>query len=476
MNLSKKDYIWSYLGFFLKFGSSLMLTPFTLIFLSTHELGLWYTFASTSSIAYLLDLGFGQNFSRNFVYAWSGCTELKKEGVEIISEEISGKPNKKLFVILLRSSAYIYFRISIIALLLLLLLGVPYINYIMSNYDNNYVVQWIIYSFAIFINLLYSYKFGALEGAGYIAESQKSITVGKISNVIISILFLKLGFGLYSLCVGFLVDIIVSRIMISFYINQKVINYKEFRVLKSEVSLKEILETIKILSFNARKTAIVTLSNTLMGQLSTLICSGVIGVDATASFGLCNQLISIINSVASINHQTNMPVYSNLWIDGRKDKIKRVYSFSILIFITIWIFGIASLVTIGIPIIKLIKPNIDLPFFVVLIMSLTGMVEGYYTLNINFIVTKNRIPYVLSNFTSLCVMILFYIITLKFMNLGIYALILGKTIAQSLYNYWKWNKFALQEADLTLKACIIMGVNEMFKNLNMGKLLKIRKD
>ncbi|MCR5742964.1 MAG: hypothetical protein K6F92_04435 [Lachnospiraceae bacterium] len=427
----------------MKYSFSFIITPIIVIFLKTEELGLWYTFASINAFACLLDLGFSQNFLRNFAFAWGGAKELEKEGV---AKQSAGEPNKRLYSILLSASSKLYLVISSVAFIALLIIGTPYILYIMRGYEQSYLVPWLVYAFAIFINLMFGWWFSALEGAGKIAKAQQAITIGNIANFVVVIVCMFLRVGLIGLALAYLINGLVSRAVAQYYFHKNVITKQEIAALQSDVSSSEIKQTVFTIWFNAKKNAVVTLAETLSGQLGTIICSGVISVEVTASYGLCCQIANIVTTIAVSNHTANMPVYANLWTNDDKQTIRKLYSRAIFAYMTISIvIGVLAIVF-GVPVIRIIKPSIELPYMMLLLVIITYVFDNLYSSNAKFIATKNKIPYVKDNIIALILVILLYILLLRGFELGVYGLIVGKVLGK-LFLYIKWNHYAFKMVD-----------------------------
>ena len=81
IKITNKDVVWSYLGFFLNIANGLIVLPFLLHYLSSKEIGLWYTFMSISAFVALLDFGFSPTLTRNVSYVWGGAKKLNKIGI-----------------------------------------------------------------------------------------------------------------------------------------------------------------------------------------------------------------------------------------------------------------------------------------------------------------------------------------------------------------------------------------------------------
>ena len=73
IKVGKRDIIWSYLGSFFQYCTSLIILPLILSNILEEELGLWYSFASIGTLVTYLDFGFSTTLVRNITYAWSGA-------------------------------------------------------------------------------------------------------------------------------------------------------------------------------------------------------------------------------------------------------------------------------------------------------------------------------------------------------------------------------------------------------------------
>ena len=110
ITIDRKDYIWSYIGSFVKLGVNIILLPIILVYLSDDELGLWYVFGSIATLVALLDFGFAPALARNISYVWCGATNLKKEDINVI--DTKGETDFQYFKTLLQTCKMIYFLIN----------------------------------------------------------------------------------------------------------------------------------------------------------------------------------------------------------------------------------------------------------------------------------------------------------------------------------------------------------------------------
>lgn len=438
IKVSNKDFIVSYLSYFMKFGASLLLTPLVVYFLPEQELGLWYTFASVAYIIDLMDLGFNPNLTRNLTFAWSGATALTKEGVpESYNKE--GKPNLNLFGIVFNTCKILRMMMAMLSLIIMLTIGTVYINHTMRDFSGtNYIIPWIIYSMAIGCNYFFGYWASALRGIGCIAEGQQAILLSKVVHLSLSAIFLFWGFGLTGLCFSYLMSGLAERTFARHSFLKQGLSKKEIKRYTQNCSHKEFFETLSIVWYNAKKSAINSISTAIISQVGVLLCSGILGVVTTAAYGLCNQIFTTTIAMGRIANNIFTPKYSDLRMHKNYDELRKYYSIAEVVYWGICIVVMVAACTLGIPLIKIIKPGVVLEIPMLLLIGVTHYLEGEAQLNMNVISTANSIPFVKASvITSIMVVVANYVF-LRFTRLGIYGIILSKLLVQAAYMDWKW--------------------------------------
>ncbi len=206
---SRKDIIWNYIGVFVSFGYGIVMLPFSVYFLDGDSLGLWYVFQSIGAIAVLLDFGFSPTFGRNINYCWSGTSRLEKEGASFAGE---GEPDFSLMKKVLKTCKLIYGIISVVALVFLVSAGSGYVLYV-TEFKNIkiYLTAWIIYAIAVFMNIYFGYYSSFLRGVGAIAENNKAVVIGRVIQIVLTVVLLSCGFGIIGCSVAYLFNGLIFR-------------------------------------------------------------------------------------------------------------------------------------------------------------------------------------------------------------------------------------------------------------------------
>lgn len=458
INLSKQDILWSYIGTILSMGANLLMLPFLMIFLDENTLGLWYVFASIGAIATLFDFGFGVTFARNVTYAWAGARELKKEGAELA---INSEPDYRLMKKVLKTCKIIYGIIAGSALLLLLTLGTGYVIFVSREINGyTYIIAWIIYAVAVFLNLYYGYYASFLRGVGNVAQANKNTVWARLLQIILMAVLLFMKIGLIGACVAYLAYGTLFRLLGKhFFYKYKGIGENLSKV-KYEPSGDEIKEMISIVWHNAWRDGAISLCNYCCNQVSTLICSAYLSLAETGTYSIGVQIASAIATIAGTLYNTYQPELQVAYISADKDKMRKTMSMIVVSFVYLFFLGTASFCVIGIPFLKLIKPSVVVSIPILIGLCVYQFILKYRNCYTSYFSCTNRIIYV-GGFTIsaiLCVGLSF--VAIGPLNMGIWGLINAQIISQAVYNLWKWPSLGHKELGLSIKDMIYIGNQE----------------
>lgn len=348
--------IWNYIGIIVSLGSNFILIPFLIAFLDTDMYGLWNVFISLGAISNLFDFGFNSIFSRNVAYCWSGVNELKKEDV-VISEKNS-KTNYKLMKQVIKTCQIIYSIISSVAFMMLALFGSIYILSISSYLNNNIIilVAWILYALGIFFNLLYGYFDSFLRGIGKIGAVNKIRTFTKIVQMVMTVILLYCGLGIISASIAYIISGLIFRFTCKriFY---QYSNIGEKMQNEPNPTKKEIYNTFTIVWHNAWKEGVVSLSNYISNQATTLLCASFLTLTEVGKYSLAVQLTSAVGQISTALFASYQPSFQEAYTHRNFDYIRKYLSFSMTIYILLFFLGITGIVIVVIPILQYVRPN-----------------------------------------------------------------------------------------------------------------------
>lgn len=464
VKITKSDYIWSYIGYFFTLFTNVIILPFVMKLVPTKELGLWYTFLSVGQLVNIFDNTFTLSVSRNLTYAWSGMKEIRAEGFD--KEELNGKegPNYRLLISLVATCRAIFGTISLIALALLLTGGTAYIGYTAKEIGRNiWLIAWCIYSLGVFLNLFYSYWLTGLRGIGAIKQAQVANVFAKGTQIVLSLVGLFMGGGIIALSISFFVSGLVLRVAAKHSFMKYEGIEEANRKYRKQVKRDEIRENFKKIWFNAKKNGLNGIATFAITQSTTLICSAYLGLDETASYGLCLQIITAVAGVAMIYFNTVKPKMTELKIGGEetKEDFIKCASLSITIYWLMYLAEMIVLVTIGLPVLGLLKSDTAIPLAMISFMGFYLFLENNHSMFCGIIEMSNYVPYLKASLISGSSVVVGEFIVGRFTHIGIiYGLMFVQFIVQLCYNNWKWPSMLMKEYHLTPLSIVKIGCKE----------------
>lgn len=470
INVGKKDVIWSFLGTFFQYCTNLVILPFILNSISTQELGLWYSFASIGTLVTYFDFGFSSTLLRNITYAWSGADKIRKKG--FVTTDVKDKINIPFVKQMLFTCQIVCFVVAVIALIVMAFAGTSYILYVTRNFLNqqNVLIAWSIYALAVFLNIYYNYCANALKGIGLVGAYQKILVFSRALQIILSYLGIKLGFGLIALSSSYLVSGFMIRLLSKIFL-RKEIRRVEIEYGDQEAKLPNLpnlkrriddsIDVFKDIWYNAKRSGLIALCSYATNQSLTLICSAYLGVEETASYGLCLQLVSAIMSVAGLFMSIYQPKLINSMALNRDSEYRKLFSMCMFIFASVSCAGIVVVSSLLNWILSVLGSNTVIPVGMFIFMGIYmflehnhGQYTAYFTMRNEIVYLK---AYIISSFG-----IVFGSWILAIRGESIYMLMTVHFVVQICFNNWYWPYKAMKLMNTNPVKTMIEGSEESF--------------
>ena len=272
-----------------------LLLIFVPIFLDKATMGYWYTFASVAALATLADLGFTTIVTQFAAHEAVYLDFNKKSRTFNDDDEKLGRISS-LFRFSVKWSGILTFLCSAI----ILVVGIFVFNNDKSGQTIDWVTPWIIYALSSAFNFFLQVTLAFFEGCNQIKTSQRiKIVDGLIQNGV-AIVFLVLGFGLYSLSIGLLLGTIATFAQIIIYYHKTVIRFFKNRLLKDGFWLKDILSLLW-------KYAISWGAGYLIFQIYNPIVMVKYGSEAAGEVGYIITIVGAFVSIANVWSYVSVP-------------------------------------------------------------------------------------------------------------------------------------------------------------------------
>lgn len=453
---SRSDIIWNYIGIVMSMASNFLLLPFLIKFIDGEMLGLWYVYLSIGGIVILFDFGFNPTLARNVAYCWSGAKELNAEGV---GQTQGSEPNFDLLKRVISTCKAIYLVISVAALLVLLSIGTAYIHHISKNlFGGTVIASWLIYAVAVFLNLYYGYFATFLRGVGAVSIYNKINVFARLIQIIVSIGMLLLGYGIIAVSLAYL----LYGFLLRAFSKRAFYRYKgigeRLKSIPGKTSVDEIKRLFRIVWHNAWKDGLVAVANYCANQASTLIASMFLSLTETGLYSISVQLITAIATISAGLYTAYQPAMQSAYANHNRNESTRLMSLAMITYSFLFWAGTIALITVGIPILKWVKPENTYNIAVILGIAVYNFFykrQSYYA---SFISNTNHVPYVKAYVLSSIAGVVLSIIMVHFMKMGVWGLIIGQFLPQLIYNVWKWPREVYKILETTWAKLVAVGM------------------
>lgn len=441
--------------------SNLLLLPFMLKYVPGDYLGLWYVFLSIGGIVALFDFGLNPTFARNVAYCWSGAKKLNSEGVVFVDDH---GPNYILLSKVIDVCKRIYLIIAFVALISLLTFGSTYIYFISKDiFDATVVVSWLVYSIAVFLNLYYGYFATFLRGVGAVSEYNKINVFARTIQIIVSIVLMFAGFGIIAVASAYLLFGFLLR-----YLSKRVFfGYKDIGKELEKNAVKTTKDERTKLFFtvwhNAWRDGVISLSSYLAGHASVLIVSFFLSLEETGIYSISVQLVTAIVTVSGALYSAYQPSMQSAYINRNNPECERLMGTAMTAYFEMFLVAMLGLVTLGIPLLQIVKPSASFDVFVILGIGLYNFLYRRQTYYASFISNTNHVPYMTAYIASSLIGIVLSILLVAFCNMGVWGLIIGQLVPQLMYNCWKWPSEVYSLLDSSCLKMLKIGNVQIFK-------------
>lgn len=465
INLRKKDYIWSYVSSILAMGINVAILPFVLFYLDSSSLGLWYVFASINNLIMLLDFGFTPTLARNIAYVWSGAHEIEATGTDVSVRETCIEKN--LYAKTLTTSRYIYGVISLIATVILFGIGTVYIRAISPVGDLDYfTIAWIVYAAAILLNLYFNYYSAFLRGIGAVAENAKGTTLAKVVQLVLTPLFLMLGFDILGTSIAYLLSSIVLRIALRLY-------FYSFKGVKESLgnatihfSNNDILKLFKTVWHNAWRDGLVSVSMFCCLQANTLICSYILGLSSTGTYGLVIQITSAIVAISNVSYTTVQPKLQEFALQKRAKESSRLFARAVGVYCFTSSIMSVAFILFGPSLVRLLGKDFNMSLGVFVAICVYMIMYRGNNIFISCISNYNEIPYYRAYIVSGILTVISSYLLASLTNIGLWSLVIPPFLILLAYNFWKWPMIVFDKYNISVVSFLKLCFYESFEALS----------
>lgn len=441
-HIGKKEIAWSYAGTFFTIGAGVILLPFMLNKLPSETIGIWTVFQTISMLVFMMDMGFKPSFSRNLSYIFSGVKALQREG--ITQDPDTAEVDYSLLNGTLKAMKQLYSWFALAALVLLGTIGTVYFIFLLKKYSGDHadaIIAWILVVLINCYNIYTLYYEALLTGKGYIKESQQINILGQLCYLVLSIVLIYCGFGLTAIVGSQAVSVVIRRIL-----SYRVFYNPELKSRLANAGTQDSIPILKAIYPNAIKSGLTSIGGFLVNKSSVFICSLFLPLPVTASLGITIQVMEILNRCGVVVYTSTLPKIAQFRVERNIPELKRLYLYSVLALVLVFIGGSTALILLGNPILELLhSETLLLPSAMLCTMSLIYFLEENHIIATGYIMADNRIPFFIPSLLSGAGTVVLMLLFMRVFDWGLWGAILAPGVAQLVYQNWKWPSVVIKE-------------------------------
>ncbi|PWU11322.1 MAG: hypothetical protein C5B50_23540 [Verrucomicrobia bacterium] len=430
--------VWSWVFTGLKLAIGVILLPLVLRKLSDEDLGMYYVLQNLAMIAPMFDFGFSPSVMRFVSYAMGGADSLQAHGV---TRSAGTGPNYKLLWQLFFTTRALYRAIALLMLVVLGLWGTHLVHSTMNQVSSPAIalLAWAMTLLATVLDTYSSWAPVFLRGMDEVLLSVRITMAGMVVRYVVAVALLLAGGGLLSIPAGTLLGSILQQIIARRACLRRLARQPS----DEKPRIREHLRTIWP---NSWRQGLQSVSSSFLLQAYTQLGVSVFGLAVFGQYGLSSQLLNIIGGVAAVWTNVKWQIIGQQRARHDLIGIQRTYWPRMWLQFLTFIVLAAGMLLFGQPVLNWIghgKHLMPLPWLALL--SLNAFLEMQASIWGTLIATGNRIPYLWPGVAGSVLAFVLALILLHTTSIGLGAFAAGPLIAQSLFNYWYWPRYAARE-------------------------------
>jgi len=434
---------WSWGFNFLRLASGLLLLPLLLRLLSKPDLGMYFAFLNLFAATTVLDFGIGPTLGRFVSYAMGGATRLVAQG--LAEAEPHSAPNFTLVWELLATARAVYRMLAAAMLILLGSLGSLLVWHKVAE-TSSPTLTWIAWAVCVLsaaCDLYFSFWNSFLRSLNQVLASVRIMVLAYALRLALGCGLLLAGGGLLSVPVATL----TTSLLIFALSRRACLRFLPASQRPAQVFWRKHFATLWP---NTWRLGVYFTGVYLSTHASGLICVGVLGLEANASYGLSFLVVTLISGLATVWTQVKWPLIGQLVSRRDVPTIRRVF------WPRLWLMG-ASYVGLATAAL-LLGPHLLvwmgsgrtlLPAFWFALLALNGLLEQNVSNWSTLIALGNRLPMLWPTLAASVAGLYLNLVLVGAPGTGASILALGPLLAGLVFNYWYWPRFGARTLGLS---------------------------
>lgn len=387
-------------SYFVKFGSALFVLPLILINFTEAEIAVWFLFMLILSMALIADSGFGPTIVRATSYYYSGMKKIPKNLDEFNNHsEKNNDINFNGLKDLLNTFNIGYIFLGLLSVLILLIVGKFIVSNAINMTDNIEVLTYAFYIiiFRSFLAIQFVKWSSFIQGIDKVADIKRAESISELLKIFFMFLLLSFDYGIFELMIIELLFTVFILMYAKYYINNWFLQYDEEYKLKFKFN-KDIFNSVWPATW---RFGAMQYGGFMTNNGTSIIVSQLNSPTLIASFLLTQKLIFFIRQIAQAPLYSNLPRIFQMMATKDFVNLKPYCARGIIIGLGMQLIALTVLLLFGSTILELFSINaILVPTNIMLIMSISIMLELHHAYHAQIYMGSNHIPFLLPGIVS----------------------------------------------------------------------------
>ncbi len=440
---------WVFNGF--RLGSGLLLLPLVLNKLPTVDLGMYYVLLSLTALVPLVDFGFGPTIGRFVSYAMGGAEAIQAQG--IAEPGASTAPNYRLLWELLFTTRKLYRFLTLILFIVLGAWGtyVVELRITETSWPTLTRLAWATTLLSAIFDIYANWWIIYLRSMNEVLVAARIALAGVALRVALAAALLLSGLGLLSLPIGTLAGSMLQRLLA----RRRCLLLLPAELAPATVDVRKHLRTIWP---NTWRVGVQFISSYLTVNANTAICLSVLGLAASAEYGLSVQLASILAGMAGVWMTVKWPLIGQCYARHDLTAVQRIVWGRLWLQNLTYLCGAAALLLIGPFLLQHFGSGKQvLPSAWMALLLLNGLLEMQFIMWGTLLFTENRMDYLWPTVATNVGSLALSLTLVHFTSFGLGALVLGPLLSGVIFNYWYWPAYTARRLGTSLPRFLVAG-------------------
>lgn len=428
--------VWSWLFNGLRLAGVLILLPLLTRILSKPDMGFYMILQNLVTLVPLLDMGFLPAISRSISYAMAGTKELQAHGTEQPGGS-SGQPNFPLLWRLLSTTRVLYQCLALFVLLAVGAWGTFAVGFKIheTSQPDTAWIAWALTLAGVVFEMYSGWWNTYLRGLNQVLASTRIQALSYLLRVLLSAVLLVGGAGLLAVPISALVSSFIQRS----FSRRLALRFLAGKP-SPTIPRSDVVQLLRTLWPNSWRIGVHCLSNSLLVNLNvTVLCPHLLGLEATGSYGLSLQIVTVMQGMASVWIQVKWPIIGQYISRHDWESLRRLFRQRLLLQYGTYLLMAVVAVPAAPVLLGMIKSDKTLiPSSWLIVLMMYGFAEMHFSSWATLVSLGNRLPFlpftVATNIVGLSLTVFLFAYT----DLEIGALVLGPFLAGLSHNYWRW--------------------------------------